>query len=129
MVGGAPVAPRLEHPREQLLGGFAGLEVVEVLVGAREHEPRLELEQRGDEHEELGRDLEVELAAALEVVEVGEHDVGELHLEQVDLLAQDERQQEVERTREDLEVELERGDGHRVQATGTPRRPTACPCG
>ena len=57
-------------------------------------------------------DLEVELAARLEVVEVGEHDVGELDLQQVDLLAQDERQQQVERPGEDLEVELERGDGH-----------------
>ena len=33
----------------------------------------------------------------LEVVEVGEHEVGQLDLEQVDLLAQDERQQQVER--------------------------------
>ena len=49
----------------------------------------------------------------LEVVEVGEHDVGEVDLEQVDLLAQDERQQQVERTREDVEVELELGDAHR----------------
>ena len=82
----------------------------------REQQPRLQLEQRGDQHEELGRRLEVELAARLEVVEVGEHDVGELDLEQVDLLAQDERQQQVERAREDLEVELERRDGHGARA-------------
>ena len=35
------------------------------------------------------------------------HDVGQLDLEQVDLLAQDQRQQQVERTREDVEVQLE----------------------
>ena len=59
-------------------------------------------------------DLEVELAAALEEVEVAEHDVGQLDLEQVDLLAQDERQQQVERPGEDLEVQLEVSDGQRV---------------
>ena len=45
------------------------------------------------------------------MVEVGEHDVGELDLQQVDLLAQHERQEQVERPAEDLEVELELGDG------------------
>ena len=39
-------------------------------------------------------------------------DVGELDLEQVDLLAQDERQQQVERPGEDLQVELEVGGAH-----------------
>ena len=112
VVGGAPVAPRLEHPGQQLLGGLARLEVEQlVLVVARQHEPRLELQQGGDEHEELGGHLEVELAAGLEVVEVADDDVGQLDLEQVDLLAQDERQQQVERPAEDLEVELELGDG------------------
>ena len=56
---------------------------------AGQHQPRLQLQQRGDQHDELGRGLQVELAARLEVVEVGEHDVGELQLEQVDLFAQD----------------------------------------
>ena len=99
MLGGAAVAARLEHAREQLLGGLAGLEVEQLVVLARQHEPRLQLEQRGDQDEELGRDLEVELAARLEEVEVGDDDVGQLDLEQVDLLAQDERQQQVERAR------------------------------
>ena len=113
MLGRAPVAPRVEHPREQLLGGLAGLELVEqLLVLARQHQPRLQLEQRRDQDEELGRHLEVELAARLEVVEVRDDDVGELDLEQVDLLAQDEGQQQVERPGEDLEVELELGDDH-----------------
>ena len=53
--------------------------------------------------------------ARLQVVEVGEDDVGELDLEQVDLLAQDERQQQVERPGEDLEVELELGERHTRQ--------------
>ena len=109
VVGGTAVAARLEHPREQLLDRLAGLHVEEVVLLARQHQPRLELQQRGDQDEKLRRDLEIELAPALEVVEVGQHDLRELHLEQVDLLAQDERQQQVERAGEDLEVELERG--------------------
>ena len=83
-------------------------------------QPRLELQQRGDQHQELGRGLEIELAARLEVVEVGEDDVGELDLEQVDLLAQDQRQQQVERAREDLEVELELGRRSSVTAARLP---------
>ncbi len=122
VVGGAAVAARLEHPRQQLLGGLAGLEIQQLLVVARQHEPRLELQQRGDQHEELRRDLEIELAARREVVEVGDDDLRELHLEQVDLLAQDERQQQVKRPGEDLEIELEGGSGHPAQASAGGRR-------
>ncbi len=82
---------------------------------AAQHQPRLQLQQRRDQHDELGRGLEVELAALLEVVEVGEHDLGELQLEQVDLFAQHERQQQVERAAEDVEVELERGEGRHLR--------------
>ncbi len=112
VAGGGAVAARVEHPREQLLGGLLGLDVEQLLLLAAQHQPRLQLQQRGDQHDELGRRLEVELAALLEVVEVGEHDVGERQLEQVDLFAQDERQQQVERAAEDVEVELERGEAH-----------------
>ena len=99
VLGGAPVAAGVEQAGEQLLGGLVGREVQQLLVLARQHQPRLQLEQRRDEHEELGGDLEVELAAGLEVVEVGQDDVGQLDLEQVDLLAQDEGQEQVERAR------------------------------
>ena len=51
--------------------------------------------------------LEIELAAGLEVVEVGEHDLGELQLQQVDLFAQHQRQQQVEGTAEDVQVEVQ----------------------
>ena len=80
---------------------------------ARQHQPRLQLEQRGDQDEELGGRLEVELTGPLEVLDVREHDLREVDLEQVDLLLQHERQEQVERPVEDLEVEVERGDGHR----------------
>ena len=122
VLGGAPVAARVEQAGEQLLGGLVGREVQQLLVLARQHEAGLQLEQRRDEHEELGGDLEVELPAGLEVVEVGQDDVGQLDLEQVDLLAQDEGQEQVERPAEDLEVELERGDGHPGDRSGPARR-------
>ena len=108
VLGGAAVAVVLEHPREQLLGGLPRLEVEALLVLLGQHQPRLELEQRGDQHQELGGGLEVELARPLQVLDVGEHDLGEIDLEQVDLLPQHERQQQVERPVEDLQVEVER---------------------
>src|SRR5665811_1909870 len=48
----------------------------------------------------------------LEMVEVGEHHFGELQLQQIDLFAQHEREQQVERPAEDIEVELERREAH-----------------
>jgi hypothetical protein len=124
VLGRRAVALGLEHPGQQLLGRLHGLDVDELGVLARQHEPRLELEQRRDEHQELRRHLEIELAAGLEVVEVGEDDVGQLDLEEVDLLAQDERQQQVEGPGEHLQVELEIGDRHSApQASDAPRRP------
>ena len=122
VLGRLAVAARLEQPRQQLLGRLAGVEVGQRVVLARKHEPRLELEQRGDEDEELGRDLEVELAARLEVIEVADDDVGQLDLEQVDLLAENEREQQVERAAEDLEVQLELGDGHGRHGNERPGR-------
>ena len=83
-----------------------------------EHQARLELQQRGDQHDELGGGLEVELAALLEVVEVGEHHFCELQLEQVDLFAQHEREQQVERAAEHVQVELERGKAHLLSSPG-----------
>ena len=107
------VARVLEQAREQLVGRLLRLHVEPVLVVARQHHARLELEQGGDQHEELGRCLEVELPSLLEVVDVGQHDLGEVDLEQVDLLAQDQREEQVERALEDLEIEVERGELHR----------------
>ncbi len=115
----AAVADGLEHPGQELLGRLAGLEVQQLLLLAREHQARLELQQGGDEDEELRRDLEIELALRLEVVEVGQHDIRELDLEQIDLFPQDEGQQQVERPAEDVEVQLELGDGHRHERQGT----------
>jgi hypothetical protein len=47
------------------------------------------------------------------VLDVRQHNLRQVDLEQVDLLLQHQRQEQVERPVEDLEVEVERGDGHR----------------
>jgi hypothetical protein len=52
------------------------------------------------------------------VLEVGEDDPGEVDLEQIELLAQDQRAQQVERAGEDVEVELERAQGQGGSVTG-----------
>ena len=72
----------LQHPLQQLLGGLGRPELVELFrhVLAGQHQPRLELEQRRDQDEELGRRLEVQLALGLEVVDVREHDLRQLDL-------------------------------------------------
>jgi hypothetical protein len=111
--GAAAIAAVLEHAPEQLLDRLPRLELelVRYLL-ARQHQPRLELEQSGDQDQELGRRLEIQLPGPLEMLDVGEHDLGQVDLEQVDLLAQHERQEQVERPLEDLELEVERGERH-----------------
>src|SRR5205807_7516524 len=59
---------------------------------------------------------------SLQVLHVREHDLGQVHLEQVDLLPQHQREQEVERSLEDLEVEVERGGPHHRMAGPTAAR-------
>ncbi len=62
------------------------------------------------------------------MIDVGDHNIGQVDLEQVDLLPQDQRQKQVERAREHLEIELEvdqpqlRGPTHRPEVS---RRPGA----
>ena len=48
------------------------------------------------------------------MVDVGDDDLAELQLEQADLLAQDDREEEVEGTGEDVEVQIQIGNRHRV---------------
>ena len=113
MGGGVAVAPILEHPSEQLVGRLLGSELRLVVLGRRQKEARLELEQRRDQDEELGRRIEVELAGPLEVLEIGDHDLAERNLGQAHLLPEHDRHQEVEGAREHVEVELELRSSHR----------------
>ena len=99
----------LEQPREQLFDRLLRLEVEALVFLARQHQARLQLEQRGDQDQELGRCLEVQLAARFKPLEIGQHDLREVDLEQVDLLVEDQRHEQVERALEDFQVEGRKG--------------------
>ena len=101
----------LGEPRRELLGGALGADLLLVLVVGVDEQARLELAQRRHQDEELGERLEVDLVGALELAEVGQHDVDDRHLDQLELVAQHEREQQVERARERVEVEIELENG------------------
>ena len=90
-------AARRRPPRAELQLGVLG----------RQQQPRLQLQQGGDQDQELGHRLEVDLADVLEAVDVGEDDVAKGHLGEADLLAQEHGEQQVERPLEDVEIEVE----------------------
>ena len=115
---GVLVAAVLEHPRQQLVGGLLGPEIELGILGLRQHQPRLELEQSRDQDEELGGRLQLQLAGLLEAGDVGDDDLAELNLQQADLLAQHDCQEQVERPGEDVEVELEIGGAHGSRVGG-----------
>ena len=80
---------------------------------------RLQLAERGDEHQELAGGLEVELIVGGEPLQVRDADLGDRHVDQLDAVAQHEREQQVERSPVGIEVELEgkgrrRGDRHPI---------------
>ena len=58
---------------------------------------------------------EIELPALLEPRAERDHDLGHVDLREIELLLEDERQQQVERPGEDLQVEIEIGDQHRAE--------------
>ena len=123
--GGLLHAPVLGEPARELLRGLLGLELVELggLVG--EERARLELEQRRDEDEELAARLEVELVPLGHALDEGEDDRRDVDLARLELLLQEQRQQEVERALEGVEVELELPDGRRQHARRLAARPDA----
>ena len=100
--------------RGELLRGLLGLELAELggLVG--EERARLELEQRGHEDEELAARLQVELVALGEALDEREDDRSDVDLPRLELLLQEQRQEEVERPFEGVELELELADGRRL---------------
>src|SRR5206468_10370698 len=101
------------EPARELFGRLLGLELRELRVLLGEHRAGLQLEQRRDEDQELATRVEIELALAGEVLDEADDDRGEVDLAKRQLLAQDERQQQVERPFERVEVQLELADGHR----------------
>ena len=90
----------------------------------REEPARLQLEQRRDEHEELAARLEVELARARRAARTNATTIPATSTSaQVELLLQDERQQQVERALERVEVQLELA--HDPRARNLAARPDA----
>ena len=69
-----PCPPVLREPPRELLGRLLGLELGELGLLVGEQRARLQLEQRGDEDEELAARLEVELLPLREPLEERHHD-------------------------------------------------------
>ena len=104
-------APVLGEPPRELLGRLLGLELGELGLLVREERARLQLEQRRDEHEELAAGLEVELVARGQPLDERDDDRGDVDLARLELLLQEQRQEQVERALERVEVQLELADG------------------
>ena len=83
--------------------------VVEIdLVVVGQQPAGLEFDQCGGDQEKLGGDLEVELLHAIQLAEVRINDLVQVDLVEIDLLAQDQVQQQIERTVEHRRVDLVR---------------------
>ena len=120
----------LGEPPGELLGRLLGLELRELGVLAREQPARLQLEQRGDQHQELAAGVEVELLPLGEPLDERDHDLRQVDLGERQLLPQDERQQQVERPLERIEVEVEPADqGRRRHAAQASRASGRGPSG
>ncbi len=106
-LGGALEALVLGQALGQLLRSALGVELFLVVGLGIDQQARFELAESRHEHEELGERLEIDLVGGLELLEVGEHDGDDRHLDELELIAQHEREQQVERPRERVEVEVE----------------------
>ena len=102
----------LLQPPGQLLCSLLRVEVGELDLLLREELARLQLQQRADEDEELAAGVEIEPLAFGETLDEGDHDVGDVDVPRLQLLAQDEGEQQVERPLERVEVELELPNVH-----------------
>ena len=129
MAGRVVVAAVLEHAGQELVGRLLGRRrLAGVLVG-RQEEARLQLEEGRDQDEELRGRLEVELAGFLEVLDIGDDDLTELHLGQVHALTKDDGHEEVEWAREDVELQVQVGNGHGKQRRRAAGRGARRPAG
>ena len=110
----------LEQAGQQEIAFFPDTQfVVEIAVVETGEQPAgLELDQRGSDQQELGGDVEIHLRHLGEMGEVGVDDLGERHLVQVDLVAKDQVQQQVERTLEHVGLHVDRHERH--PTTGLP---------
>ena len=106
---GSAEAPILRQPLGELARSVVGIEVLERhLLFLREEPARLQLEERGDEDEELAVDLQI---ADRRSLQKRQHDLDDLDVRELELLLENERQKEVEGPFEGVEVERELCDG------------------
>src|SRR5665647_2017645 len=102
----------VEEELEDLDPDEAAERLLDILL---QKQARFHLEQRRDQHHELRGRVEVELAAVRKLQDVLGDDARHAHLPDVDLVLEDQRDEQVERPVEHVEVELERdgrcGDG------------------
>ena len=119
-------APVLGEPPGELLGRLLRLELVELGALLGEQVPRLDLEQRRDEHEELAARVEVELVARRQVLDERDDDRRDVDLGRLELILEDQREEQVERALERVEVQLEIANRRRHAATLVGRVGRAC---
>src|SRR4029450_3830650 len=92
----------------------------------------LDLQQRGDQDQELAARIEVDLVARREVLDERDDDVRDVDLGRLELLLEDEGEEEVERALERVEVQLEvanrrrhGGESSRAVGRARPARPSS----
>ncbi len=112
----------LGEAQRELLGRALGVELLLVFGVGIDEQPGLQLTQRRDEHEELRKRLEIDLLSAFDPRKVRQHDVDDRNLDELELLAQHEGEQQVERPRERVEVEVELEDASFTPALWQRRR-------
>ena len=104
-------APVLGEPARELFGRLFRLELGQLGVLLGEQLPRLQLQQSGDEDEELATGVEVELFPLRETPDEGDDDVRDVDLGRADRVLEEQGQEEVEGALECVEVQLEVADG------------------
>src|SRR5438067_2580116 len=97
------------EPPRQLARRLLWLELGELGVLVRKERTRLQLEQRRHQDEELAARFEV---ARVEPLAERQDDLGHVHVDELELLLQDERQEQVERAGEGVQVQLELAHDH-----------------
>ena len=104
--GGGLELAVLEQAGQQLVAGLLGRQLgLEQRLRAGQQQPGLDLHQEAHEQQELAHLVPVGRGPlGLHLVQVGGDDLEQRHLEQVDLLLEDEREQEVERPLVDVQV-------------------------
>ena len=102
----------LGEPPRELLGRLLRFELGELGLLVREERAGLQLQQRRDQDQKLAACLQIELVALCQPLDEGDHDRGHVDVCRLQLLLQEQRQEQVERALERVEVQLELAHNH-----------------